>query len=49
MTSAIVDAVKSLIDVYQQERRAVHVSMPKLADYDKLLSNQAEVTNERLN
>ena len=45
----IVDAVKSLIDVYQQERRAVHVSMPKLADYDKLLSNQAEVTNERLN
>ena len=43
------NAVKSLIDVYQQERLAVIIKQPNLADYDQLLLNHQEVPHERLN
>lgn len=43
------EAVKSLIDVYEQERKAVMIKQPNLADYDQLLSSNQEVANERLN
>jgi len=43
------NAVKSLIDVYQQERLAVIIKQPNLADYDQLLINNQEAPHERLN
>jgi transposase len=42
------DAVKSLIDVFKAERRQVAVDMPRLSDYDVLLS-QYQTTNKEIN
>jgi hypothetical protein len=36
----LLEAVKSLIDVYHQERLAVNVLTPKLSDYDQLLNRE---------
>ena len=38
----LLENVKSLIDVYQKERRLVNVNEPRLADYDSLLSQPME-------
>lgn len=39
-------AVKSLIDVYQQERLKVIIHQPNLADYDQLLSTDNNAKQE---